>query len=381
MSIELSIGMAGPDKVREIENASYWPLIAARLVSAEPLGPAVVQDSTQITGRDSVGTAFTGKTSATFQKTLTGDDGAETLEGGPGADILIGGGGADLLIGGSGRDTASYAFATAGVIVDLQFGGSGGEASGVQYREIENVTGSRFGDEIRGSSAGNVLSGGDGNDILSGRDGKDRLSGGTGADSLDGGSGVDLVDYATSASGITIDLTSGLGTRGDAQGDRVVDIEGVEGSEFADTIAGNTARNRLSGLGGADTIDGAAGRDVLAGGAGKDRLSGGEGRDSFVFDAPLRETNVDTITDFDPRFDTIRLDGDYFSELGNKGLSSGRFLANAGGNAQDGSDGILYDTTTGRLYYDRDGKDSAPKALFAIVQPGLDLTNDDFFVF
>ncbi|NJM30411.1 MAG: calcium-binding protein, partial [Rhizobiales bacterium] len=53
--------------------------------------------------------------------------------------------------------------------------------------------------------------------------------------------------------------------------------EYVYGSEFADTITGTDAVNRLVGGGGNDTLDGAGGNDILLGGLGADTLIGGVG--------------------------------------------------------------------------------------------------------
>jgi Ca2+-binding RTX toxin-like protein len=323
--------------------------------------------------------------SATFRtsihETLTGRDGADTLDGKSGNDVLIGLGGADRLIGGTGRDTADYGAAATGVTVDLGSGGVAGDAAGDSLDSIENVTGSRFDDLIAGSALRNTLDGGAGNDWLSGGDGKDVLIGGLGADRLDGGSRSDVASYAASGNAVNVNLATGIATGGDAAGDSFIAIEGIAGSMFADSLTGNGRANRLFGNDGVDQLDGSGGRDFLFGGLGRDILSGGLGRDAFVFDTTQPEIHADQITDFDVTEDMIRLYGDIYSELGNKGLSQGRFVANEGGIAQDGSDGILYVTLTGRLFYDSDGEDSARKELFAIIDAGLDLTAESFFVF
>ncbi|MBK8196773.1 MAG: M10 family metallopeptidase C-terminal domain-containing protein [Acidobacteria bacterium] len=114
---------------------------------------------------------------------LVGFDGNDTLNGGGGNDTLIGGNGADTLIGGSGYDVASYYYALSGVSVNLQTGGTGGDATGDTYFQIEQVYGSNFGDTLIGSNS---------NDSLAGFDGNDTIDGGLGSDQLIGGGGADL---------------------------------------------------------------------------------------------------------------------------------------------------------------------------------------------
>jgi Ca2+-binding RTX toxin-like protein len=48
--------------------------------------------------------------------------------------------------------------------------------------------------------------------------------------------------------------------------------------------------------------------------------------------------------------------------------------------AQDATDRIIYNSTTGDLLYDSDGVGGAAATRFAVVTPGLALTNFDFLV-
>jgi Ca2+-binding RTX toxin-like protein len=59
-------------------------------------------------------------------------------------------------------------------------------------------------------------------------------------------------------------------------------IENLHGSEFADTLTGNTRANVISGFGGADTISGKSGDDDVAGGSGNDTIFGGSGNDTIA---------------------------------------------------------------------------------------------------
>ena len=170
-----------------------------------------------------------------------------------GNDTLIGGRDADDLDGGTGVDTASYAGSIGGITINLAAGtGSGGDAAGDILANIENVIGTAFVDTLLGSSAANVLNGGANSDVLAGRGG---------ADTLNGGSGSDTATYAASGAGVFVDLATGIGTSGDAEGDTLISIERVIGSAFTDVLIGSD---------GANTLDGGAGSDFLFGGLGND---------------------------------------------------------------------------------------------------------------
>ena len=200
-----------------------------------------------------------------FDDTLVGDTGTNTLLGGAGNDTLKGGGGADSLEGGAGTDTASYRLATSAVTANLETGkGARGEAEGDTYANIENLQGSGYDDWLQGDAQANTLEGFNGNDTLKG-------SGG--ADTLDGGAGVDTASYLGSTSGVTVDLGSGRGTGGNAEGDVLLNIENVTGGNSNDALTGNALANLLSGSDGSDTLQGGGGADTLEGGAGTDTAS------------------------------------------------------------------------------------------------------------
>ena len=118
--------------------------------------------------------------------------------------------------------------------------------------------------------------------MLNGGGGNDDLEGGPGADALDGGPGNDTAVYRWKVSaGVTVNLATGVGSGSDAQGDTLVNIENVRGSEHGDTITGNDSGNHLDGSGGNDLLKGGGGNDSLEGGYGNDRLFGGPGNDVF----------------------------------------------------------------------------------------------------
>jgi serralysin len=204
---------------------------------------------------------------------IFGDSSANVFDGHKGNDILRGEAGADQLDGGDGIDWAFYDTSDARVRINLGDGvaESGGHAEGDTLSSIERVLGSGFDDLIRGDGGSNYLAGGGDADLLYGGSGNDYLRGDEGADRLDGGSGWDLAYYHMSNAAVQIDLGDGLTeTGGHAEGDTLVGIERIIGSNYNDRITGDAGDNDLRGH---------SGNDVLAGMAGADRLDGGSGTD------------------------------------------------------------------------------------------------------
>src|SRR3546814_4240184 len=75
--------------------------------------------------------------------------------------------------------------------------------------------------------------------MLFGNGGDDVLAGGSGADILVGGAGRDVLSYAGSAAAVQVDLARLTAIGGDAEGDLFDGFEDVEGSVFADALAGD----------------------------------------------------------------------------------------------------------------------------------------------
>jgi Ca2+-binding RTX toxin-like protein len=260
-------------------------------------GVAVDLSTGTVSGSDAQGdilVSIENVTAGQGNDTLIGNAGANVLKGQTGNDLLRGGAGADRLDGGLDTDTVSYYTGSIGVTVDLLANaGSGGDAEGDTLIGFENVSGSQGNDRITGNIVANLLQGWNGDDVL---------HGGYGADRLDGGGGIDTASYANSWVGVTVDLSTGTGRGGDAEGDILVSIENLDGSQKADTLIGNAGANRLDGGAGSDivaysnssigvTVDLAAGTgsggnargDILvsienvAGSQGNDQLTGNAG--------------------------------------------------------------------------------------------------------
>jgi serralysin len=107
------------------------------------------------------------------------------------------------------------------------------------------IIGTEGDDGLFGSSVNDSLQGLGGNDSLYGFAGDDFLRGGAGADWLDGGDGIDTADYNGDAA-VHVDLGSGTGYGGEAEGDRLLGIENVFGTDWGDTLAGSSAANVLT---------------------------------------------------------------------------------------------------------------------------------------
>ena len=88
------------------------------------------------------------------------------------------------------------------------------------------ISGGSGDDLIEGGDGADTLTGGTGNDTISTGGQNDLIEGGAGAD-IDGGDGNDTIICNSAA--ITVSLTSGLGTGGEAEGDRLSNIENITG--------------------------------------------------------------------------------------------------------------------------------------------------------
>lgn len=135
---------------------------------------------------------------------------------------------------------------------------------------------------VTGTAGNDTLYGGTGDDTFSGLDGDDMMYGSEGEDSFDGGAGSDTVNYTDSDEAVNVDLTTGTGSGGHAEGDTYTGVENIIGSTFNDILIGDANPNILDGGDGNDTIEGRAANDILIGGAGDDSLSGEEGDDTLI---------------------------------------------------------------------------------------------------
>lgn len=287
VSIENLIGSAGNDTFTGAagvqanafdgrggtDTVSYAPSTTGVVATLDPL--LLLSPLAQT--NDAAGDSFTSIENLTgtgFDDTLVGNGVANVLNGGAGNDTLEGLGGADSFVGSAGTDTVSYANSTAGVVSSLTTVFVAGpvvtqanDALGDTYSSIENMVGTGFADTLIGESGNNVIDGGVGDDILEGMDGADQLIGGTGSDTA---------SYAHASGYVMASLTTGLAgfaNQGHASGDTYSSIENLTGSDFGDTLIGDTGINILSGGIGDDVLEGMGGADQLVGGTGTNTAS------------------------------------------------------------------------------------------------------------
>ena len=93
--------------------------------------------------------------------------------------------------------------------------------------------------------------------------GDDLVYAGPGHDVLDGGTGNNTLSYKYSNEGVTVGLSTGIGSGGYATGDTFQNFTNIEGSRFADRLTGTSGDNIFLGSGGGDTIIGNGGVDTV----------------------------------------------------------------------------------------------------------------------
>jgi Ca2+-binding RTX toxin-like protein len=172
--------------------------------------------------------------------------------------------------------------------LDNTISGTDGKDALFGTAAADHLYGGGGNDDLTGRAGDDFLSGGSGHNLLWGNLGNDTFLGGSGTDAFAGGGGIDTVLYEQSSAGVTVNLSTHIGSGGDAAGDTFYSIENVVGSTFDDTLTGNAAGNHLdggqgndalSGGQGNDTLDGGDGNDMIWGNSGNDTLSGGHGAD------------------------------------------------------------------------------------------------------
>jgi len=146
----------------------------------------------------------------------------------------------------------------------------------------------------------------------------------------------------------------------------------IVGAAGADSITAGLGDDSISGGAGNDTLSGGEGNDTLIGGAGNDVLTGGAGSDRFVFDSIPGGSNVDTIKDFVTKTDKIVLSAQVFNAFKGSSagspITAGNLVVGAGNTVKDKDDYLIYDTTSGLLYYDSDGNGSGTAVAFAQLE-------------
>ncbi|MEF8756318.1 MAG: hypothetical protein V5B60_20670 [Accumulibacter sp.] len=356
-------GAGGNDTVSYLYGASSGVSVSLALAGAQATGGS---GSDTLAGIENL-------SGSTYDDTLTGDGNANRLTGAQGNDFLNGGAGNDTLDGGAGNDTL-----WGGTGADSLSGGDGADlyyvdhaGDSVSETNANPATGGI--DQVFSSLAaytlgahienGRILATGVAS--LNGNGLANLLYAGAGNNLLDGAGGNDTVSYLYGvSSGVTASLATGTATGGSGS-DTLVAIENLVGSAYADTLSGD------------------GGGNVLSGGNGNDTLSGGLGADTFRFDMlPNAATNRDTISDFNVLDDTIELENAIFASLLSPGtLAATSFRSGAGFSAAaDVDDFVIYDSSSGALYYDANGNAGSAPVQIASLGSGLTLSSLDFVI-
>lgn len=192
-----------------------------------------------------------------FSDLIKGDAGDNRLEGNGGNDTLMGSAGEDYILGGAGDDSidggsntvpfsydwAAYDAASGAVQVNLTTGKSAGADGLDTLTNIEAVSGSNFADTLTGDANTNILRGNGGDDTI------------------DGGDGYDIASFYRATGGVTVSLLTNTSSGADGA-DKLVSIEGINGSQYNDTLTGDANNNWIGGDGGDDSLVGGAGFDT-----------------------------------------------------------------------------------------------------------------------
>lgn len=342
----------------------------------------IQEDSSLIGGKDTVRASIS-HTLTSFVENLvligtddidaTGNELANTLTGNSGANRLDGGAGADTMDGGLGDDTYVVDDVKDKIVETSTTGGDDTievwldttlltAATWVAAANIENVVliGS-YNSNATGNKLDNMLLGNSGNNVLNGDAGADFMAGGAGDDTYDIDSSDTVFEEANEGTDtVKANFSYTLN-------DNFENL--ILTSKMADNATGNGLANQLTGNDMANTLNGKAGNDTLVGGL---------GNDIFRFDTDL-SSNTDTIQDFVVGQDRISLENSIFKGLALGKLKAANFalgLASA-----DANDYIIYDVTTGNLYYDADGNgNAAVEQHFATLVGMPALTVADFIV-
>ena len=187
---------------------------------------------------------------------------------------------------GGGTDTISNANGTSASTIDLRAAPLTGANAGGFVSWNAGVSG---GFTIANRVTIENAIGGAGNDTIIGNAADNILQGGAGADSLNGGLGSDTASYSNSNAGVDVDLSrqnpASTAFRppsgGHAQGDILVSIENIIGSDFVDRLVAHGGGSQISAGKGNDTLFLGAGNDDIRGGLGADMITDSGGNDTI----------------------------------------------------------------------------------------------------
>ncbi|WP_374764480.1 beta strand repeat-containing protein [Yunchengibacter salinarum] len=258
-----------------------------------------------------------------------GGDGNDSISGGAGDDFMRGDAGNDRLDGGTdvNGDTVAFTGAPGGVTVSLANGtADDGFGTTDTLINVENVQGTRHGDDVIGDGGANQVFGAAGDDTIGLGDGNDLAFGDAGNDLIDGG----------------------------------LDNDRLDGGSGADTLRGGANDDTLTGGTGDDSLFGGSFDDRLIGGRGADTLNGGVGNDTAVFAQNSGAFTIafegDSVTVTDDRGDT-----DVLIDVEQIAFADGVFQLDSDNQAPTATDDADSVSESGTVSIDVTANDSDPE--------------------
>jgi len=359
---------------------------------------------------------------SSFAQVITGNDAANTILGGGGADTLVGAGGNDNYLvtaqnqvvvetAGGGSDTifttVSYDLAqTATYRVDAA---ATANTTTTGALDIETLsTANQSGTEainLTGNGAAQLIIGNFGANILNGDNDT-----ATGTGSARNETGTNVGGVGDTLTGLFGDDTYRVYNQRDVIREQAG--QGTDTAIFGTNIATNTSNADASNtyqLRTGDSIEiltvanqsrttgyqligneqsqtnvlGSRADDLLWGGAGNDTLTGNGGNDIFGFNE-FGSTNADVIADFNAGDRIGLVSNTTGGAAGNGGFALGTsFDSNefvSGTSAVGTNAQIVYNQTTGQIFYDADGTGAGAAQLVATITAGTALGFNDFVI-
>jgi len=272
---------------------------------------------------------------------LAGSNYADRLMGDANVNIINGLAGADSMIGGDGSDTY-YVDNVGDVVTETNVAASMGGADLVNsYLSAYTLTANVEKGRILSISSANIF----GNTL------NNVLYAGSGVNVIDGSSGTDTISFqyasTSGAAGITLSLATvdGLGystASGISGADKVIRIENITGTNYADKLTGNAGANVLIGLGSNDTMVGGAGNDIYSINTISDVVTelSGQGTDRIQSAITYSLADTDgTVGSNGGNVEDLQLTGTGNINGTGNGLNNVLF-SNAGNNVMDGVTGL-----------------------------------------
>ena len=361
---------AGEDFVGAVVPVSFAAGQTSATVAIGIIGDTTVEQTESFTLNLYGDSALTMLRSSATGTIVNDDTPANQVNGTQGNDLIYAtGNGPSTLIGFDGNDT--YVIRNPNdAIREFEGGGNDIVYSSISYTlnpdaVVESLsTQTNAGTEsinLIGNSYAQFMVGNFGNNVINGNGGADTLVGLKGDDIYSVADATAIVREARGEGNDTVFAQVSYTLSAGAE------VETLSTASQRDTGALNLTGNEY-----AQQVVGNFGANVLDGGAGADTLIGLAGADTFRFSTALGNGNVDTIADFESGVDRIALSSSVFTGMGTGTLTASGFVIGTAATTADQH--IIYNQTTGQLFFDADGSGAGAAVLFATVVPGTVLT-------